>query len=110
VTFPERTAPAQPSTSIIHSPFNNTMGFVKWNHYHVERIPLIQKYEPFFHTVHYSIPLPDEKDAEKHNLTHDSWQNPLINYMQIARTMQLILDSPANSSAANITGLLFMHL
>jgi hypothetical protein len=56
------------------------------------------------------MPLPDEQDSEKHNLTHDAWQNPLVNYMQIARTMQLILDSPVNSSAAGIEGLLFLHL
>jgi hypothetical protein len=86
------------------------MGYMKWNHYLVERIQLIQKYEPFFHTVHYSMPLPEEKDSEIHNLTHDAWQNPLVNYMQIARTMQYILDQPSNSSATEITGLLFMHL
>jgi hypothetical protein len=83
---------------------------MKWNHYHLERVPLIQKYEPFFHTVHYSMPLPKEQDSEIHNLTHDAWQNPLVNYIAIARTMQDILDQPANSSAASITGLMFLHL
>ncbi|KAH8764790.1 UDP-galactose transporter [Hyaloscypha finlandica] len=101
--------PTSPNTSIIHSPFNTTLGFMKWNHHLPERIPLIQKYEPFFHTVHYSMPLPDEKDSELHNLTHDAWQNPLVNYAQIARTMQFILDQPAKSSANEITGLLFLH-
>ncbi|PMD62276.1 uncharacterized protein K444DRAFT_627235 [Hyaloscypha bicolor E] len=101
--------PTSPNTSIIHSPFNTTLGFMKWNHHLPDRIPLIQKYEPFFHTIHYSMPLPDEKDSELHNLTHDAWQNPLVNYVQIARTMQFILDQPANSSANEITGLLFLH-
>jgi hypothetical protein len=86
------------------------MGIIRWNNYHIERLPLLEKYEPFFHTTHYSMPLPDEEDSEVHNLTHDAWQNPLVTYTQIARTMQFILDQPLNSSAAELTGMFYFHL
>jgi hypothetical protein len=86
------------------------MGFIRWNHPLAERLPLLQKYEPFFHTTHYSMPLPEEQDSEVHNLTHDAYQNPLVTYTQIARTMQYILDQPLDSSAAEITGIFYFHL
>jgi hypothetical protein len=89
------------------------MAMVRWNSDHAERIPYIQKYKPLFHTLHLSMPnLLEDEDVPRdfHNLTHDSWHNSMIPYVQVARTMQLILDSPANSSSVDIEGLLFFHL
>lgn len=91
------------------SPFANTVGFVRWNAAYLERIPLIQKYEPFFHTVHYSIPnyIPDPPTEGKFvNVTHSSWDNHENVYIPVADVMSLILDDPVYSS---IEGLLFFH-
>lgn len=38
---------------IMKSPFDKTMAIIRWNHAHKERLPLLQKYEPFFHTVQF---------------------------------------------------------
>lgn len=89
----------------IESPFKNTMAMIRWNSAHPERIPTLMKYEPFFHTVHISMPglLPD-KDPEFHNLTHDQWPGTFTVYMQLAHTMQLILDKHPD-----IDGIMYYH-
>lgn len=93
----------------LSSPFANTVGFVRWNAAYLERIPLIEKYEPFFHTIHYSIPnyVPDPPEGGKFvNITHSSWDNHENVYIPVADVMSLILNS---SDYSSIDGLLFYH-
>ncbi|KAI9151909.1 CMP-sialic acid transporter 1 [Paramyrothecium foliicola] len=89
------------------SPFKNTLAMIRWNSPHQERIPLLMKYEPFFHNIHISMPdmLNEEKrEPEFHNLTHDQFAGTFIIYQQVARTMQLVLDTEPE-----IDGLLYYH-
>ena len=92
---------------VLESPFKNTMAMIRWNSMHPERVPLLMKYEPFFHTVHISLPgyFPD-KPTNFHNLTHDQWpeNGTFTVYKQIARTMRLILEEEPK-----INGLLYFH-
>lgn len=93
----------------LESPFKNTLGFVRWNSEAPESMPLLRNYAPFFHDLHFSMPnyIKDEElDAKYHNITHDSYEDPSTIYMQLSRTMQLILDSPES----DIDGLLYFHL
>lgn len=56
------------------SPFQNTMAYVRWNtDAHPERMPTLKRYEPFFHTLHFSMPkyVPDKEESFV-NLTHDN--------------------------------------
>ncbi|TAQ89874.1 hypothetical protein B7494_g1813 [Chlorociboria aeruginascens] len=94
---------------ILTSPFKNTLAMVRWNSNHPERMPLLMKYAPFFHDMHFSMPhyLPDK--PEYHNLTHDSWETIEYPYLQIAKTMQLILDAKDNDPTSEIDGLLYYH-
>jgi hypothetical protein len=96
-----------PSEAKLESPFKNTLGMVRWNSKHSERVPFIRKYEPFFHTLHLSLPdyLNDTNlPVGYHNLTDDSWNDRLTPYVQVAKTMQLVLDNEPE-----INGLLFFH-
>ena len=36
---------------ILKSPFEKTVAIIRFNHAFRERLPLVQKYDPFFHTV-----------------------------------------------------------
>ncbi|KAF4340068.1 UDP-galactose transporter [Fusarium beomiforme] len=92
---------------IVTSPFKNSLAFIRWNSLHPERVPEIMKYKPFFRELHISMPemMKDEGlSPESHNLTHD--QSPLTFhiYVQVAHTMQLILDEHPD-----IDGLLYYH-
>jgi hypothetical protein len=92
-------------TDRVESPFKNTMAMIRWNSPHPERIPLLMKYQPFFHTVHISMPgLMPEHPPEFHNLTHDQWPGTFTVYMQLAHSMKLILDS-----YPEIDGLMYYH-
>ncbi|KAH9217737.1 nucleotide-sugar transporter-domain-containing protein, partial [Leptodontidium sp. 2 PMI_412] len=99
------------SLPILTSPFNTTLAFIRWNGHRPERVPLIEKYAPFFHTLHLSMPSLIESPHRTafQNLTHDNWGDGLVTYVQIARTMQLILDVPRNESEPEIGGLLQFH-
>jgi hypothetical protein len=98
-------SPESPATPVI-SPFNNTLAYVRWNSdAHPERMDTIRAYEPFFHTLHFSMPnyVPDQpKDFA--NLTHDSWEVSALGYEAVARTMQVILNT-----TDDIEGLMFFH-
>ncbi|TEA11053.1 CMP-sialic acid transporter 2 [Colletotrichum sidae] len=107
------TAPAAPSgpgavtgnEPKVESPFKNTMAMIRWNSAHPERIPLLMKYEPFFHTVHISMPnMMKDEDPEFHNITHDQFPGTFTVYKQVARTMKLILDTQPD-----IDGLMYYH-
>jgi hypothetical protein len=105
--------PVNPNIRTIKSPFENTMAFIRWNAYRPERIPLLQKYTPFFNTVHLSLPdyIRDPKlDHSYFNSTHDSHRDGAIIYVQVAKTMQRILDASPESHESNITGILYFHL
>ena len=100
------------SSTIIESPFKNTLGFVRLNGHFPERVPLIKLYEPFFHTLHLSMP-PDDSPREVDfavNQTHDSYPNahlgPDTYYVSLAETMELILDT---NSKDDITGIFLFH-
>jgi hypothetical protein len=104
---PSKAAPAETGADAgnIQSPFKNTMAMIRWNSAHPERIPLLMKYDNFFHTVHISMPgLMPEKHEEFHNITHDQWPGTFTVYMQLAHTMKLILDTQPE-----INGLMYFH-
>jgi hypothetical protein len=89
------------------SPFKNTLAMIRWNSPHQERVPLLMKYEPFFHNIHISMPEmlnDEEREPEFHNLTHDQFKGTFTIYQQVARTMQLVLDTEPE-----IDGLLYYH-
>jgi hypothetical protein len=90
------------------SPFAQTVGFVRWNAPYLERIPLIEKYEPFFKSIHYSIPTYPNEDATFLNLTHSSWDNHENVYVSVAQFMSLILSS-SEESHSSISGILYFH-
>jgi UDP-galactose transporter len=101
------TAPAVPK-NVLESPFKNTMAYVRWNSKHEERIPLIRNgYEPFFHTMHYSMPqIVGEGHADFVNLTHDAWEDGYWGYRAVKNTMQVILDETTEDE---IDGIMFFH-
>jgi hypothetical protein len=84
----------------IKSPFQNTLGFVRWNSAHYERIAIIDKYRPFFANLHYSIP----NYTLQLNYTADGWK-PFDNpYKPVSDTMKIILQN-----YSTIEGLLYFH-
>ncbi|KAH8814816.1 UDP-galactose transporter [Xylogone sp. PMI_703] len=103
----ENKEPSESSNKpVLTSPFSNTLAVVRWNSYHPERIPLISKYAPFFHDIHFSMPGYGKK---KPDLTHDPSGDIFHIYLDVAKSMQLVLDAPANSRTAEIDGILFFH-
>jgi hypothetical protein len=85
------------------------VGFFGWKAAYLERILLIQKYEPFIHTVHYSIPnyVPDPPTGGKFvNVTHSSWDCHENVYVPVADVMSLIL---SDSNYSSIDGLVSFH-
>ncbi|KAM0324835.1 hypothetical protein ACHAQA_007801 [Verticillium albo-atrum] len=89
----------------IVSPFKNTLAMIRWNSAHPERIPLLMKYAPFFHTIHISMPkLLEDESPDFHNITHDQSPGTRVIFNQVARTMKLILDTEPE-----IDGLLYYH-
>ncbi|GJC77648.1 CMP-sialic acid transporter 2 [Colletotrichum liriopes] len=102
---PSGPKPVTGSESKVESPFKNTMAMIRWNSARPERIPMLQKYEPFFHTVHISMPnLFKGEDPEFHNLTYDQFPGTFTVYKQVSRTMKLILDTQPE-----IDGLMYYH-
>ncbi len=86
--------------SKLNSPFHRTLGYIRWNSAHLERIPVMKKYRPFFYDLHYSIP----RYMTQLNLTGDGWEASHVSYKAVADTMQIILQKyPA------IEGLLYFH-
>ncbi|CZR70206.1 uncharacterized protein PAC_20107 [Phialocephala subalpina] len=95
---------------ILKSPFEKTMAIIRWHAAHHERIPLLQHYEPFFHTVHYSMPgLFPDWPANTQNFTHDTADESYTIYHAVSTTMQLILDAPEGSPESEIESLLYFH-
>ena len=98
----------EPVVPVLESPFKNTMAYVRWNSKHEERIPLIKNgYEPFFHTMHYSMPkLMGEGQGDFVNLTHDAWEDGYWGYKAVKNTMKVILNE---TTEEEISGMMFFH-
>ena len=84
----------------IVSPFRNTLGFIRWNSPHNERIPVMEKYRPFFAQLHYSIP----NKSSNLTLTGDGWEDGWSEYKVVADTMHILLQNHSS-----IEGLLYFH-
>jgi len=82
------------------SPFRNTLGFIRWNSLRNERIPVMEKYRPFFAQLHYSIPT----NSSNLTLTGDGWGDGLTEYKAVADTMHILLQNHST-----IEGLLYFH-
>lgn len=94
-------------TYLIESPFKNTIAFVRWNSDgHPERMEQVKAYEPFFHTLHFSMPnyTPDE-GPNFVNLTHDSWEVTDLIHKGVAEFMKVVLEDDDNG----IEGMLYFH-
>lgn len=98
-----------PPQNVFESPFKNTMAFVRWNSKHEERIPLIRDgYEPYFHSLHYSMPHMDLDALSSSyggNISHDASDEAWWIYRAVKATMQTILEDDDNG----IEGMLFFH-
>ena len=92
---------AQPSEDKIQSPFNRTLGFVRWNSARLDRVPVIEKIQAFFFTI-CTIQLP--RHVTQLNLTFDGWEQSTLIYKAVAETMQIILQE-----YPIIEGLLYFH-
>ncbi|CAF1675679.1 unnamed protein product, partial [Adineta ricciae] len=84
----------------IVSPFSHTLGFIRWNSAFVNRIPLMERYRPFFYELHYSIP----NYTPKLNLTVDGLVSISFPYKMVSETMTIIL-----KEHPEINGILFFH-
>jgi hypothetical protein len=87
--------------------------FIRCNVYRPGRIPLLQKYTPFFNTVHLRIPdyIRDPNLTHTYfNSTHDSHRDGTLIYLQVSKTMQRILDASPETQESDITGLLYFYL
>ncbi len=82
------------------SPFSRTLAFIRWNSAHNDRIPIIEKYRPFFTNLHYSIP----DSTSNLNYTVDGWKSGEFIYKAVGDTMQIILQN-----YSNIEGVLYFH-
>ncbi|KYK62109.1 hypothetical protein DCS_03256 [Drechmeria coniospora] len=78
------------------SAFGNSLAMIRFNSARPERIPMLKKYEPFFHTVHISMPeLMPEHPADFHNLTVDQYPNVYTIYKMVSDLMETMLaDTP----------------
>ena len=96
----------------VESPFKNSMAYIRWNHYQPERIPTLKKFEPFFKAIHISMPESKKKGKKFHyhtSLNRSNSHDLLHPYVDVARTMQLLLDAPAGTTESSIDGLFFFH-
>ncbi|PHH60340.1 hypothetical protein CDD81_1825 [Ophiocordyceps australis] len=100
-----RPMPAPDTNQSAVSPFAHSLAMVRWNSARAQRIPLLAKYEPFFDTLHLSMPgLVPDHDAGFYNWTHDQFVQIELVYMQVADMMTLAL-----AEKPHIDGLLFFH-
>ncbi|KAJ6439791.1 cmp-sialic acid transporter [Purpureocillium lavendulum] len=112
VTIPQQAmpelekSPVKVKPDLIVSPFRNTFAMVRWNQPRPERIPLIRKYDSFFHTVHISGA---QIALKEYSPTRRDWDSDQSNstftiYTEVARNMEMILlNNPL------IDGLLYFH-
>lgn len=96
---------AKPKPTIFESPFKNTIASIRINHDLPERITTLREgYEPFFHTVHISMPHRDE-DPKQTNFTRDFWDNSETPYPPIVETVQYLIEQADDE----VEGLLWYH-
>ncbi|TQV90396.1 cmp-sialic acid transporter [Cordyceps javanica] len=90
----------------LQSPFKNSMAFIRWNQRIESRVPHLMKYEPFFDTIHISLPDGTAPDSglNRISLKNDAATITFTIYRQVAYTMQAILDSDSK-----IDGMLYFH-
>ena len=108
---PQNTAPDVPT---VESPFKNSLAYIRWNHYQPERIPTLKKFKPFFKAVHISMPNYKKKEGKLRknyytNINGSNSHDLLHPYVDVARTMQLVLDAPPGTTESSIDGLFFFH-
>jgi len=84
----------------IRSPFERTLGFIRFNAAHRERIPIVEKYRPFFADLHYSMP----DYISQLNYTADGWRDSASTYKALGETMKIILQN-----YSIIEGILYFH-
>ncbi|PNS19648.1 UDP-galactose transporter [Sphaceloma murrayae] len=109
---------------VVESPLKDSLAFVRWNAPHPERIPTIMKYKPYFADIHISMPdylrqtnrsectspFDQQCGMDLFNDIHaDNYGGTMQIYTSVARTMQLILDAPDNSSVSKMNGLFYFH-
>ncbi|EQL03355.1 UDP-galactose transporter [Ophiocordyceps sinensis CO18] len=95
--------PSHPAPVTAASPFRNTLAFVRWNSAHPERIPFVMKYEPFFRSIHLSIP--DMMPAPvARNMTHDGFNETFLIYREVANVMKMVL-----AGQPQVDGLMYFH-
>jgi hypothetical protein len=82
------------------SPFQHTLGFIRWNTARLERIATMEKYRPFFANLHYSMP----NYTSQLNYTADGWESGDYPYKTVGDTMKIILQN-----YSTIEGLLYFH-
>lgn len=97
-------------TSIVQSPFSSTVAFIRLNAYRPERLELLDKYKPFFHDVHYSMPEITVGGPDFVNTSFDDWEDQLVMYLPVAHAMQHILDQSQDSPESGIKGIMYFHL
>lgn len=110
VNISDNDSPTTDTSGIVKSPFSSTLAFIRFNAWRPERLVYLEKYRPFFREIHYSMPHSMDGGPEDVNTTNDGWENQLVSYLPMARTMQHILDQPAGSPEAGIKGIMFYHL
>jgi hypothetical protein len=96
-------------STIIESPFKNSLAYVRWNSHHPQRVPIINSsYSPFFRMMHISMPSPasSSQNNSTTDLTSDSWEDPYTIYHSIRDTMVLLLE---DTSTQDIDGIMFFH-
>ncbi len=91
---------AEPEKGKLKSPFHRTLAFIRWNSAHLERIPVMEKYRPFFYELHYSIP----RYMKQLNLTGDGSEDSHRIQKVVAETMEIVLQKNLT-----IEGLLYFH-
>jgi hypothetical protein len=97
---------ASPKATIFESPFKNVVASIRINHDLPERIPTLREgYEPFFHTVHISMPHGNE-DPTQTNYTRDFWNNGEMPYPPVVDLVQFLVEDPGS---ADIEGLIWYH-
>ncbi|PHH81140.1 hypothetical protein CDD82_1283 [Ophiocordyceps australis] len=88
----------------VTTPFHDVLAMVRWNSAYLERIPNIRKYDPFFDTVHISIPDKDASTEPAHSWSEDNYADTFTIYHQVSRMMQMVL-----TSKPDIKGLMYYH-
>ncbi|PHH66650.1 hypothetical protein CDD81_6487 [Ophiocordyceps australis] len=95
---------ATPQEPKVPSPFHDVLAMVRWNSPYPERIPHIRKYDPFFDTVHISIPDQNASAEPAHSWTQDNYAGTFTIYHQVSRMMQMVL-----AEKPDIKGLMYYH-